>query len=157
MSAQADTGAGVQIRLAADQLAALAEMVAERLSAGAGAAAVSAAAGPADGAGLVSAGVLAVALGCSRAFVYEHADALGAVRLGDGSRARLRFDPEAARAALSRYSSERSQGPIPNAGAGSKPVPARRSARRPLHRPEPGSILPSRPRQAQPLDHGGAA
>lgn len=29
----------------------------------------------------------------SRDYVYEHADALGAMRLGDGPKARLRFDP----------------------------------------------------------------
>jgi hypothetical protein len=32
----------------------------------------------------------------SRAYVYEHADDLGAVRLGEGPRARLRFDPAVA-------------------------------------------------------------
>jgi hypothetical protein len=30
----------------------------------------------------------------SRYYVYEHADELGAIRLGDGPKARLRFDPE---------------------------------------------------------------
>ena len=30
--------------------------------------------------------------GVSREYVYEHADELGAVRLGEGSRPRLRFD-----------------------------------------------------------------
>lgn len=33
-------------------------------------------------------------LGVSRDWVYAHADELGAQRLGSGSRARLRFDPE---------------------------------------------------------------
>lgn len=33
----------------------------------------------------------------SRDYVYEHADELGAVRLGDGPRARLRFDVQAVR------------------------------------------------------------
>jgi hypothetical protein len=32
--------------------------------------------------------------GVSRRWVYEHAEALGAQRLGDGPRPRLRFDPE---------------------------------------------------------------
>jgi hypothetical protein len=31
--------------------------------------------------------------GVSRAFVYQHADDLGAIRVGGGSRPRLRFDP----------------------------------------------------------------
>jgi hypothetical protein len=35
---------------------------------------------------------LADFLGCGRAYVYEHANELGAVRLGSGPRARLRFD-----------------------------------------------------------------
>ena len=36
----------------------------------------------------------------SRAFVYDHADHLGAVRLGDGPKARLRFDLDRVREAL---------------------------------------------------------
>jgi hypothetical protein len=35
---------------------------------------------------------LAARLGVRRSFVYEHADELGAYRLGSGPRARLRFD-----------------------------------------------------------------
>ena len=49
---------------------------------------------------LLDAGALADLLGVTRSFVYEHADDLGAIRLGDGTRARLRFDPATARAAL---------------------------------------------------------
>jgi hypothetical protein len=40
---------------------------------------------------LVDACAVAEHLGVSRAFVYEHADELGARRLGNGPRARLRF------------------------------------------------------------------
>jgi hypothetical protein len=47
---------------------------------------------------LVDAGELASLLGVKRNYVYEHAAQLGAVRLGDGPRARLRFDPEEAAA-----------------------------------------------------------
>lgn len=46
--------------------------------------------------GLLDAAEVASRHGVSRAFVYEHADELGAVRLGevgDGRRPRLRFDP----------------------------------------------------------------
>jgi hypothetical protein len=46
--------------------------------------------------GLVDAKELARTLGVERGWVYAHADALGAVRLGAGSRARLRFDVERA-------------------------------------------------------------
>jgi hypothetical protein len=38
----------------------------------------------------------------SRTWVYEHATELGAIRLGDGPKARLRFDPERVRRVLSR-------------------------------------------------------
>jgi hypothetical protein len=42
---------------------------------------------------LLDAAAVAARLGRSRAFVYRHADELGAVRLGDGERPRLGFDP----------------------------------------------------------------
>lgn len=51
---------------------------------------------------LVDAATLAAELGLSRTAVYAHADELGAVRLGDGRRPRLRFDVATARDALSR-------------------------------------------------------
>lgn len=96
-------------------------------------------------AGLVDATALAERLGVTRAFVYEHADELGAIRLGDGPRARLRFDVEAAERALPRSSGEKSlerNEPMP------VPIRGRRgrggSARLPVGVPEPGSILASR-------------
>jgi hypothetical protein len=49
---------------------------------------------------LVDAATLADVLGISRDTVYARADQLGAVRLGTGPRARLRFDPDRARQAL---------------------------------------------------------
>jgi len=49
--------------------------------------------------GLVDAATLARELGVSRAFVYDHASHLGAVRLGSGSKPRLRFDIAKAKAA----------------------------------------------------------
>ena len=48
----------------------------------------------------VSAGELARRLGISRSTVYDKADELGAIRLGTGPRARLRFDLEQAVARL---------------------------------------------------------
>lgn len=42
---------------------------------------------------LVDATAVASYLGVQREWVYEHADELGALRLGSGPRARLRFDP----------------------------------------------------------------
>ena len=44
--------------------------------------------------GLVDAAEIAQRFGCSRDWVYAHADELGAIRLGDGDKPRLRFDPE---------------------------------------------------------------
>ena len=46
--------------------------------------------------GLVTAAELARLLGVGRSFVYDHAAELGAVRLGAGPKARLRFDPDEA-------------------------------------------------------------
>ena len=43
---------------------------------------------------LVSAAELSRRLGLSRSTVYEKADQLGAIRIGTGPRARLRFDPD---------------------------------------------------------------
>jgi hypothetical protein len=45
-----------------------------------------------DGGRLVDAAQLASRLGVERSWIYEHAAELGALRLGDGPRARLRFD-----------------------------------------------------------------
>jgi hypothetical protein len=42
---------------------------------------------------LIDAAAVARRLGISRATVYAKADQLGAIRLGNGKRARLRFDP----------------------------------------------------------------
>jgi hypothetical protein len=43
---------------------------------------------------LVDAAEVARRFRLSRAYVYAHADQLGAIRVGDGSRPRLRFDPD---------------------------------------------------------------
>lgn len=50
--------------------------------------------------GLVDARALAAELGVARDWVYANADRLGGVRLGNGPKARLRFDVEQAREAL---------------------------------------------------------
>ena len=43
---------------------------------------------------------VATRFGVSRSWVYENAERLGAMRLGNGARARLRFDPARVREAL---------------------------------------------------------
>ena len=50
--------------------------------------------------GLVGAEEIARRFGVSRTFVYDHAQDLGAVKLGAGPKARLRFDVERARDGL---------------------------------------------------------
>jgi hypothetical protein len=96
---------------------------------------------------LVDAQTLAEVLGISRSTVYDRASELGAVEVGGGSKPRLRFDVETARAALNRrsvrHAGERSQAPEPPAdlavrrrrrrtgsatGADLLPVRARRTA-----------------------------
>lgn len=72
-------------------------------------------------AGLVDAGELAGLLGVARSWVYEHADELGVIRLGDGARPRLRFDAELARERFATCSESRgSAAPKPNAGGRSR-------------------------------------
>jgi hypothetical protein len=66
---------------------------------------------------LVDAAALARTLGVGRDWVYARARELGAVRLGDGPKARLRFDPERAAAALAM-------------GAGGEPPPPEEPRRR---------------------------
>ena len=51
---------------------------------------------------LVDARELAVELGVSTDYVYSHAVELGAMRLGSGPKARIRFDVDRARQALER-------------------------------------------------------
>jgi len=51
---------------------------------------------------LVDAAYLASHFGLTRAWIYQHADELGAIRLGHGSRARMRFDLDTAMKALSK-------------------------------------------------------
>lgn len=94
---------------------------------------------------LVSATDVARELNVGRQWVYEHAEQLGARRLGDGPRARLRFDLEAVRAASVCYASKQSQGSNASAGTKSASVPAPKARRLPNRLPEPGSILAVKP------------
>jgi hypothetical protein len=80
------------------------------------------------GADLVDANEIARRFRVSRDFVYEHADDLGAVRLGNGPKARLRFDPTKVAQTLRRPPEQ------------TTPKPRRREARR------SSSLLPIRER-----------
>jgi hypothetical protein len=87
------TGDGdVGRRLHPDDVAAIASQVADRL-------------GVRHHPRLVDTATLAEVLGVSPGFVRAHPDQLGAVRIGNGPKARLRFDIDQARAALARASS----------------------------------------------------
>lgn len=95
----------------------------------------------------VSAAEVARELNVGRQWVYEHAEQLGARRLGDGPRARLRFDLETVRAASVCYASKRSQSPNVSAGAETVAPQGQRGRRLPNRLPEPGSILAVKPRK----------
>jgi hypothetical protein len=96
---------------------------------------------------LVSAAEIARELNVGRQWVYEHAEQLGARRLGDGPRGRLRFALEAVRAASVCLISKRSHDRDDSAGAKSGGAIKRRGRRLPNRLPEPGSILAVRPRK----------
>jgi hypothetical protein len=95
---------------------------------------------------LVTASKLADELGVARSFVYDHADELGAARLGDGPRPTLRFDLEQAREAFSCSSDEKSQDADSNEGGRSRAGAGRKRGRLPHRLPEPGSVLAVRGR-----------
>jgi len=78
----------------------------------------------------VDAAELTTVLGVSRDFIYSHAAELGAIRLGSGPRARLRFDPAHALDALAARSCSESPQP-PERPAHGAPGPRRGAAMRP--------------------------
>jgi hypothetical protein len=80
---------------------------------------------------LVDAAEIARRCNLSRDYVYSNAERLGAVKLGDGPRARLRFDPATVAERLS-------------AQPDSAPTPA--PTRRPRRRQSRGDLLPVRGR-----------
>ena len=84
--------------------------------------------------GLVDAATLAHELGVTRSFVYQHADELGGIRLGSGSKPRLRFNVAQAKAA---HRAKPTPGDVPE-------TPPRRR-----RKPASGgpTVLKSRPRQ----------
>jgi hypothetical protein len=90
----------------------------------------------ANGRRLVDAATLAGELGVDRSWVYAHRDELGVVRLGSGSKPRLRFDVQVARAALARARNEPAA--IGNAGS-ADPLPRKRI--RSERKPAVGRVL----------------
>lgn len=84
------------VRLADDTIEQLADRVADLLADRA----PEPSSAPANPAGLLSAAQVSAWWGVDRGWVYQHADQLGAIRLGAGRRPRLRFDPDRVRHAM---------------------------------------------------------
>jgi hypothetical protein len=61
--------------------------------------------------GFLNVAQLARHLGLNPAWVYEHADELGAIRIGDGPKARIRFDLHTAKEALRQNQASRTPAP----------------------------------------------
>jgi hypothetical protein len=79
---------------------------------------------------LLTAAELAQRFGVSRAWVYEHANQLGAIRLGEGNRGRLRFDMQVAADAMNARTRP----------AAAQPAPAPKRRRGRLRKQPPSSI-----------------
>jgi hypothetical protein len=92
---------------------------------------------------LLDASQLATHLGVTRTWIYEHAHQLGAIRLGTGTKARLRFDLDTATTAIERLQEKPSPDPTKSES------PRRRQRRRqqatvtllPIHEPRTRGIL----------------
>jgi hypothetical protein len=82
--------------------------------------------------GMVTVSQLAKYLKLNPAWVYEHADELGAIRIGSGPKARIRFDFQTAKAALRQQRANETPAPVP--------VKPRKSRRRPT--PPAAPLLP---------------
>lgn len=65
---------------------------------------------------LVDAAELARRLGIERSWVYSHAIELGAVKLGEGPKPRLRFDPEIADRVVQKWGKSRAADPPTRSG-----------------------------------------
>lgn len=93
---------------------------------------------------LLDATQLAMHLGVTRTWVYEHAQQLGAIRLGTGAKARLRFDLDTATTAIKRLHEH----PTTNADNVETPLRGRPRRRQqatipllPIHEPRTRGIL----------------
>jgi hypothetical protein len=81
---------------------------------------------------LVDAAELARRLGVERSWIYMHAIELGAVRLGEGPKARLRFDPELAARVLRKVGEGPAAAPPARSGERAGQPPGRRGSEIPL-------------------------
>jgi len=83
--------------------------------------------------GMVTVAQFAAYYKLNPAWVYEHADELGATRIGSGPKARIRLDFQTAKAALAQHQTNRT------------PPPADATPRRPRQRPETDLYSPEAP------------
>jgi hypothetical protein len=81
---------------------------------------------------LVDAAELARRLGVERSWIYTHAIELGAVKLGEGPKARLRFDPEIAARVLRKVGEGPAAAPPARSGERAGQPPGRRGSEIPL-------------------------
>ena len=118
-------GGSVSVRLTDEELQQIAERLVELL--------------PRDvsGDGLIDAAEVARRSGISRSTVYEKAGELGAVRIGHGPRARLRFDPKRVVDQLKAPSAS----PTQSEPGGRRPIESQRGTRRSV---DPAGLLPIR-------------
>jgi hypothetical protein len=143
-------------RMHPEDLALLADLVAERLVQRLDPQASPA---PSPMGGLVTAAVLAERLGVTADTVRAHADALGAVRIGEGPRPRLRFDLELALTAWSARAARRGSSDSEGRADPVPPLTKEASVRR-RRAPRSGNGLadvPARALQPRPLQPSGAA
>ncbi len=92
---------------------------------------------------LVDATELARRFGIERSWVYSHAIELGAVKLGEGPKPRLRFDPEIAARVLRRVGDGSTADPPTRSGErAGQPLRGRRSEVRLLPIHQPGENMP---------------
>jgi hypothetical protein len=89
---------------------------------------------------LLDAAAVGRRLGRSRDWVYRHADELGAVRLGDGERPRLGFDP----ARVAAYGASGSSAGRRTQDGGNDPVEPKRRRRRVSPNAQRDELLPIR-------------
>ena len=115
------------LRLHPEDVAALADLIVERLVPRLLSDPAAAHLGAKDASVLLTAGEVGARFGVSAEWVRDHQSELGVVRLGDGPRPRLRFDPERVAEALTRRTenerSEQDEGLattlVPSPGGGS--------------------------------------
>jgi hypothetical protein len=93
---------------------------------------------------LVDAATLAIELGVERSWIYEHAAVLRPIRLGNGPKARLRFDPHVVRKLLAADAAATNHRDTSDGDR----YPSRSSQRAPRRRrPVVGQVLAVRPQR----------